>query len=418
LKVLYIHMIGAFGGASRSLTEAVGAFPAGSVEPHFVTAAGSVEPFFARLGPVQTARGISQFDNTRYSHYRGLRWLVALRELAYLPATVLALRRARRRWGNFDLIHVNEFTGIVPWWLARRWFGAPVVVHVRSVARSDARSLRTRLVNWMLRQRAEAVVAIDETVRGSLPADLPVSVIHNAFTPHRVAADAPPLAIPAALRPGWFRVGFVGNLLKVKGIHELVAAAAIVRDRGLQVEFVVVGDDAAPSRGLKARLLRQLGLGQNAKAEVMDEIGRLGLADRFHMLGFTQRIAEAYGLMDVLCFPSHFDAPGRPVFEAAFAGKPAIVCLSDPKPDTLVHGVTGLAIPARDPVALADAIERLCGDPTLVKAMGEAAAEMAHRTFDPQRNAADLLTVYRRITSGSPSQSGSAAIAASSATTR
>lgn len=398
MKVLYIHMIGAFGGASRSLTEAVGAFPAGTVEPHFITAAGSVEPFFARLGPVETARGMSQFDNTRYSHYRGLRWLVALRELAYLPATVLALRRARRRWGAFDLIHVNEFTGIVPWWIARRWFGAPVVVHVRSVARSDTRSLRTRFVTWMLRNRANAVVAIDETVRASLPADLPVSVIHNAFTPHRVAPDAPVLAAPAGLRPGWFRIGFVGNLLKVKGTQELVAAAAIVRDRGLNVEFVVVGDDAAPSRGLKASLLRQLGLGQNAKAEVMGEIERLKLADRFHMLGFTQRISEAYGLMDVLCFPSHFDAPGRPVFEAAFACKPSIVCLSDPKPDTLIHRVTGLAIPARDPVALADAIEQLCRDPQLTKTMGQAAAAMARRTFDPQTNAADLLALYRRVT--------------------
>ena len=127
-----------------------------------------------------------QFDNTRYSYYRGLRWLVVLREIAYLPATIMALRRARQRWGKFDLIHVNEFTGVVPWWLARRWFGAPVVVHVRSVARNEARSLRTRFVNWMFRRQAEGVVAIDETVRASLPADLPVAVIHNAFTAHRV----------------------------------------------------------------------------------------------------------------------------------------------------------------------------------------------------------------------------------------
>lgn len=391
-------MIGAFGGASRSLTEAVSAFPPGTIGAHFITARGSVEAFFTQLGPVETARGISQFDNTRYSYYRGLRWLVVLREIAYLPATVLALRRARRRWGNFDLIHINEFTGIVPWWLARRLFGSPVVVHVRSVARADNRSLRTRFVTWMLRRQAAGVIAIDETVRASLPADLPVSVIHNAFTPHRVTADAPPLTVPKGLRPGWFCVGFVGNLLKVKGIHELVAAAAIVRDRGLDVEFVIVGDDASPSGGIKSRILRRLGFGQNVKAEVLAEVDRLGLGDRFHMLGFTQRISEAYGLMDVLCFPSHFDAPGRPVFEAAFAGKPAIVCLSEPKADTLVDGTTGLAVPARDPAALANAIERVCQDRALAHRMGAAASEMAHRTFDPQRNAAELLALYRRIT--------------------
>lgn len=397
MKVLYIHAIGAFGGASRSLCEAVSAFPPGEVLPHFVTAEGSVEQFFGRLGPVKTARGMSQFDNTRYSHYRGLRWLVLLRELAYLPATIGVLRRARADWGEFDLIHVNEFTALFPWWLARRWFNAPVVVHVRSVARKDERSLRTRFVNWMLRDRAEGIVAIDETVRASLPGDLPVREIHNAFTPHRVAPDAPLLTVPSTLRPNSFKVGFVGNLLKVKGIHELVAAAAITRDRGLNVEFIVVGDEAAPSKGLTARLQRWLGLGQNVKAEVMSEIARLGLSDRFHMLGFTQRISEAYGLMNVLCFPSHFDAPGRPVFEAAFAGKPSIVCLSAPKPDTLVDGVTGLAIPAKDPVAIADAIERLYRAPEQTRTMGAAALEMAHRTFDPQANAKDLLNLYRSV---------------------
>ncbi|HEY0233840.1 MAG TPA: glycosyltransferase family 1 protein, partial [Afipia sp.] len=85
MKVLYIHMAGAFGGASRSLYEAVRSFPAGAVTPVFVAPRGSVLDFFSRLGEVIVARGISQFDNTRYGHYRGLRWLILLREMAYLP---------------------------------------------------------------------------------------------------------------------------------------------------------------------------------------------------------------------------------------------------------------------------------------------------------------------------------------------
>jgi glycosyltransferase involved in cell wall biosynthesis len=397
VKVLYLHMIGAFGGASRSLTEAVAAFPAGAVDAHFVCARGSVELHFGALGPVVTARGLSQFDNTRYSYYRGLRWLVALRELAYIPATIMAIRRAHAEWGPVDLIHVNEFTGLLPWWLARRWFKAPVVVHVRSVARDTTGSLRTRLVNWMFRTHAEAVVAIDETVRASLPADLPVNVIHNAFTPHRVPPGAPALIPPAGVRNSSFKVGFVGNLLKVKGIQELVAAAHILAGRGLDVEFIVVGDDAASSKGLKSSILRALGLQQNVKAAVLEDIAKLGLADHFHMLGFTSRISEAYGLMDVLCFPSHYDAPGRPIFEAAFAGIPSIVALRKPMADTLVNGETGLAVPPRDAPALADAIERLALDRAWSARMGIAAKAMAEANFNPPLNAAALLAVYRRV---------------------
>ncbi len=398
LRVLYLHMIGPFGGASRSLFEAIRAFPPDAVQARFVTQRGSVTGFFSRVGEVIEARGMSQFDNTRYSHYRGTRWLVLLRELAYLPFTVMALRRARRRWGEVDLIHLNEFTGLVPLWIARRMFSAPAVVHVRSVAHDDARSWRTRWVHRMLRNEARAVIAIDENVRASLPADLRVDVIHNAFSPKQAtgADDAFDRRLQA-LRPESFKVGFVGNLLLVKGIHELVEAARITRDRGLDVEFIVVGDDVQPSRGLKARLVRSLGLAQNVRAEVEAALERHALRDRVHLVGFTAEIARAYRHMDVLCFPSHYDAPGRPIFEAAFFGVPSIVAVREPRADTLVHGETGLAIAPRAADQLADAIERMVTDRNATRRMGEAARQMAEHNFSVERNAGRLLDVYRRV---------------------
>lgn len=392
MKVLYLHMIGAFGGASRSLYEAVRAFPDGAVEARFVTPRGSVTRFFSEIGEVAEASGLSQFDDTRYSYYRGLRWLVLAREIVRIPATIAAIREAHRRWGCVDLIHVNEFTGLLPWWLARRWFGVPVVVHVRSVARNAPRSLRSRLVNWMFLTKAEAVVAIDHTVRASLPHDLAVDIIHNAFSVAAAGGGAPPVR----LRPASFKVGFVGNLLRVKGIHELVEAARITRDQGLDIEFIIVGDDARSSRGLLARLLKLTGIGQDARADVEAAIDAYGLRDRVHLTGFTTDIAGAYRSMDVLCFPSHYDAPGRPIFEAAFLGVPSIVAVNDPKPDTLIDGVTGIAVPPRDSSRLAAAIAALANNRALAQDMGWAAQTMAIENFDAKRNAAALLDVYRR----------------------
>ncbi len=397
LRVLYLHMIGPFGGASRSLFEAVRAFPEGAVQARFVTQRGSVTPYFAQLGEVESARGLCKFDHTQYSHYRRLRWLVVLRELAYLPFSWLALRHARRRWGEVDLIHLNEFTGLPVLWLAQRRFKAPAVVHVRSVAHDDTVMARTHWLHRALR-RAAAVVAIDQNVRASLPADLPVEVIHNAFAPARAAgADDAFEARLAGLRAESFKVGFVGNLLLVKGILDLVEAARLLDARGVDVEFLIVGDDVQPSRGVKAALLKRLGLAQNMRAEVEAALRRHGLQGRFHMLGFTKEIARAYRRMDMLCFPSHYDAPGRPIFEAAFFGVPSVVAVRAPRADTLVHGRTGLAVPPREPAALADAIERLARDRTATRRMGEAARAMAESNFDVQRNAARLLDLYRRV---------------------
>jgi len=305
--------------------------------------------------------------------------------------------KAKRRWGAVDLIHLNEFTGLLPWWLARRAFNAPVVVHVRSVPRDDRSSLRTRLVNWMLRNRAEAVIAIDETVRAGLPADLHVDVIHNAFSPKPSMEQDQALDRALTVRAESFKVGFVGNLLRVKGIHELIEAGRITRDQGLDIEFVIVGDDAQPSRGWKARLLKMLGLGQNVRAEVEAAIDCYGLRDRIHLIGFTPHISQVYRHMDVLCFPSHFDAPGRPIFEAAFLKVPSIVAVNDPKPDTLIDGVSGIAIAPRDASQLAAAITRLANDRALATKMGEAAYALATENFSVTGNSETLLQVYRRV---------------------
>jgi glycosyltransferase involved in cell wall biosynthesis len=401
LRVLYLHFVGPFGGSSRSLYEAISNFPSGSVEALFVTQRGSVRGFFKRVGEVVETVGLSQFDNTRYSYYRGVRWLVLLRELAYLPFTVQALAKARRRWPHVDLIHVNEFTGLVALWIAKRFFAAPAVVHVRSVPRLDSSSLRTRWVNRMLREEAQGVVAIDDSVRAGLPADLDVQVIHNGFSPRELSDAAAPAGLER-LRADSFKVGFVGNLIRVKGIYELVEAARITRDMGLDVEFIAVGDDARPSRGIKHRLLKALGLHQNVRAEIEAEIDKLGLRDRFYLIGFTPDLARVYSCMNALAFPSHYDAPGRPIFEAAFFGVPSIVAVQNPRPDTLLDGKTGIAVSPRSPVELASAIERLVLDRNLTRRMGDAARQLAEQNFDAKENAKQLLNVYRRLV-GQPS---------------
>ena len=80
----------------------------------------------------------------------------------------------------------------------------------------------------------------------------------------------------------------------------------------------MVGGATRPERGLRAWLLKRLGLWQDAQADVSAAVEASGLGDAIHFLGHTPDIQRIYERIDVLCFPSHFDAPGRPVFEAAF----------------------------------------------------------------------------------------------------
>ena len=399
MRVLVIDGVGPFGGASRSLYEALRALPAGQVDVRFVAVQGTVVPFYAEVSSgLIAARGLSRFDNTRYSYYRGLRWLVLLREVYHLPYTIAALYGARRRWLSVDLIHANEITEILPALLARWIFRAPVLLHVRSLQRVEPRSMRCRWISRRLRTDIAAVVAIDENVRATLPADVHVDVVHNSFTPLALPTPAARLlAALGALRPASLKIGFIGNLHRSKGIFDLLAAAKTVVDAGLDVEFVVVGGATRSDGGFRQWILGALGLSQDVASQVAGEIASQGLGRHVHLLGATADIQLVYERIDVLCFPSHFDAPGRPVFEAAFSGVPSITAVTTPREDTMIDGQTGIAVPGEDPRRLAAAISYFATHRDEVARMGANARELAARNFEPRQNAEKLLAVYRRV---------------------
>ncbi|MHB8799678.1 MAG: glycosyltransferase family 4 protein [Thermoanaerobaculia bacterium] len=404
MRVLYVDAVGPFGGASRSLYEMVKRLPAMGVEPYFVMQAGTAQHYYGEVAKdIVAVKGLSRFDNTAYSYYRGLRWLVALREVAWLPFTVWAILEARRRWKSVDLIHVNEIVDIIPGLLAKAAFHAPMVVHVRSPQRAAGKALRSRWLEGRLRHSVAATVAINENTRATLPADLPVKVIQNSFTPRH--ADSPDEGLArrlGALRGSSLKVGFVGNLHESKGILDLVDAAKLVRASGRDVEFVVAGGGTGREKGLAHTVRRALGLAQDAGDRVRERIRDYGLDEDFHLLGPTRDIQVVYEAIDVICFPSHFNAPGRPVFEAAFSGVPSIVCVEQPMQDTFVHGETGLSVPSRSPELLAAAIGRFADDRREVARMGASARRLAEANFVAEENARRLMRVYESVLAENP----------------
>jgi glycosyltransferase involved in cell wall biosynthesis len=405
MRILYIDGDGPLGGASRSLFEVVRPLSAGEVDPYFVAVQGTALEFYNQVARDSvTTRGLTKFDNTRYSHYRGVRWLILLREIFYLPFTLVILLRAKQKWKRVDLIHINEVLCIVPGLIAKLLFHAPLVVHVRSPTRQDEKSRRCRWLVNRLRENASAVIAINQNTRATLPADIDVDVIQNSFTPKVLPApDQAMLAKLDGLRPGSLKVGFVGNLHCSKGIFDLLEAAKLVKAAGRDVEFLIVGGGTVSDRGLKAWALNRVGLAQNVQKELTARVRVERLSDIFHLLGPTVDIQRVYERMDVVAFPSHFDAPGRPVFEAAFSSVPSIVSVENPYPDTLVNGETGLAIPAKNPQKLAEAIMHFADHRNEVHRMGKNARQLAETNFNPESNAKKLLTVYTRVIKNSRS---------------
>lgn len=410
IRVACVYPTGHFSGAAVSITQVLRSLT-GQVEPGFLVPRGTAAAYFEsqQLGPVFATAWLSQFDHTRYGRYRGARWLIALRELLLLPLTWWAVRSFAATAGTFQLIHLNEITGILPAVMLKRRLKVPLVAHVRSHMGEQGDGLRSRLL-WrhLFDRHVDHVICIDETVRRTLPPDLrsPVSVVHNALDLGASRAPArEPLPEPIENPQGRLRVGIVGSLLPVKGVHEFLAAAESLCARRDDLVFVFVGAGLRRLSGLKGALFATLGLAEDTERLIREGIDRAGLGHRILMTGHREDLDNVYRKLDVLCFPSHYNAPGRPIFEAAYFGKPSIVAIENPQPDTLVDGRTGLAIAARDAAALASAIERLADDPAAREDMGRAAQALAQSNFDLHRNARQILDLYRQlIAAGAPAR--------------
>ncbi len=387
LRVLYLHPFAAFGGATKSLAEMFAALPASSVRGTVICPPGVAADSLRTAGlDVIPARGVAQWDDTRFGHYRGARWLILVRELALWPATFLALRKAARA-GVYDLVHSNEITALLPGLLARRMLSAPLLVHVRSLQRGGKGGRISAWLQRLLRTRADAVVAIDDAVRRTLPASLAVHVIHNGMKV--------PAALPSRESVGGLCVGIVGVLHRSKGVYELLEATRLLRDRGVEVKVLVVGENVHRLVGVRGWLLRKLDFARDVRGDLEAYVALHGLNETVEFTGFVPDIRPIYGRVDVVCFPSLLDAPGRPVFEAALFGLPTIVAMRDPTRDVIVHGETGLCIDRPTPVAIADAIQALAQDRALARRMGEQARRMALERFESRVCAAKMLALYR-----------------------
>jgi len=397
-KVLYIHPSGVFGGASQSLLILLKNLK-DSIRPVVVTQSGKFSEILNREGiEVLNTYGISQFDNTLFGYYRKARWLILIREIFYIPFTLWVILKAKIKYKHFDIIHLNEITPIITILICRVLFAAPIIVHVRSVQSENLTSFRSKLIKTILNKFCSKLIAIDETVRKSIPYESNIEVIHNSYILDDTGCqDDAVLNQVNALPSGTLKVGMVSNFLKFKGIIEFITAAKICKDLNIKVSFLIIGGEVRSSKTLKTRLLKVLNISNDVKAECINFRSKNKLEDIIYFFKFTDKLSWFYEEIDVLCFPSYLNAVGRPVIEAAYYKKPSIVAIQNPEIDTFRPMETGIAINMQDVNSLVEAIKYFHKNPNEIQRMGNLAYELASANFSPQINAAKIESIYSKL---------------------
>jgi glycosyltransferase involved in cell wall biosynthesis len=290
-----------------------------------------------------------------------------------LAPAVLALARDLRR-GGIALVHCFELYSDVLGVLAARLAGRRVIASQRELG--DLRSARERRVYRVVLRLADAVAVNTEAVAERLRAARVVQPGRIVVVPNGVDTRRfHPAERPAPGRAP--TVGALGVLRPEKGLDDLVAAAALVRERCPGVRFVIHGD--GPCR-----------------EPLRDRIATLGLGDRVTLAGATDAPAAALRALDVFVLPSLSEACSNALLEAMATGLPVVATRVGGSPLTVEDGVSGLLVPPRDPAALAKALVTLLEDGRLAARLGAAALERVRAVHGLPAMLARLDALYAR----------------------
>lgn len=240
----------------------------------------------------------------------------------------------------------------------------------------------TRLVNGATAFLDDARLAVSETVRTSVPRRLRkgMEVIVNgvdvgAARQHLRFRDE--VRAELGIGAGEVVVGTVANLRRAKAYPDLLAAARRVIDAQPAARFVAVGQGPL-------------------EAEVRALHRRLGLGERFLLLGYREDALRVLAGCDVFALASHNEGFPVAVMEALALGIPVVATAVGAVPQAVSDGVHGRIVPPGRPELLAGAIVELVADAPLRRRMAGAAA-IQGRSFPIDRTVADVEAVYRSV---------------------
>lgn len=165
-------------------------------------------------------------------------------------------------------------------------------------------------------------------------------------------------------------VGFIGRIVKEKGILDLIYAFDKVLAKIPEALLLVIGDNLANERDL------------TTKREVTALLERLNLGERIIFTGYRSDVNELLATVDVFVLPSYREGMPRSVIEAMAMGKPVVATNIRGCREEVVEGKTGFLVPVGEPSRLADAIIKILQDSRLAEHMGREARTRAEREFD------------------------------------
>lgn len=177
------------------------------------------------------------------------------------------------------------------------------------------------------------------------------------------------------------RILSVARLIEEKGLHYLLQACRLLRDRGYTFHCQVIGGPELPTYAAYYVELKKL----HMRLKLEDCVFFLG-AQPFTQVVAAYRWADMFVLPCVMSAEDNRDITPNSLIEAMAMELPVISTRQTAIPEIVDDGVNGILVDPNDEQLLADAMLRLIENPSLRMELGSKARKKVEQRFDINTN--------------------------------
>ena len=212
-------------------------------------------------------------------------------------------------------------------------------------------------------------VAVGEAVNKNLKEDVVITdsrVIYNG-----VVLKETDDQVDEIISYNGIKLGCIARLSEQKGLTYLLDAMSLLTIKGIRL--FIVGDG-------------------ELRNELENKVKELDLQNSVTFLGYRKDIVECINSFDFCVLPSVFEGFGLVAIEA-FMNSKTLVATDIPGLNEVVTNKNGILVPAKDPTALASAIDKLAMDATLRQEL----ASQAKKDYENKFSYPSFLENYREL---------------------
>lgn len=283
-----------------------------------------------------------------------------------------------------DVVHVNSAKAGGLGALAARIAGVPLIIFTAhgwefNAPRNIFSKIAIGFFSWLTLLLAHRTIAVSEAMRRDvqwwpyIKHRMNVIILGITRVPLRSREEARALLAPRTVGQYW--VGMMSELTAVKRVEDAISAFSIVVPYHPEAVLVVLGEG-------------------NERYRLQRRISELHLHNHVSLLGFKSDAPFLLKAFDLFLHTSSSEALNYAILEAGCAGIPVVATHVGGIPEIIPDDDHGLLVPARNPKALAAAIESLIRNPQRATELGARLHARVEQRFSKQKMISKTLALY------------------------